>query len=198
MLKFRIIKKLSIPEPDILIIKVNLFRKTIYAVSILAILIVFFIGFNISLSLSWNIMPEIIVYSIIAAALFAFLAFSRNYVINRKTKKLIRRIDFISTNLTERVLLRFKPDNVALNLIGIPLFDNYPMDKTVALKQNNSNSGKSSHHSLLKKRFILYRLFIDNPDTRIKLFETTDHKEAQRMSDTIGGFLGIEVFESSW
>ena len=198
MPKFRTIRNLSFPEPELLIIKVNLFRKIIYAVSILAIFIAFFIGFNISLSLPWYIMPEIIVYFIITIALFTYIAFSKTYIIEKKIKKLSQHLYFFSVSITNREVLRFTHDNVAINLIGIPLFDNYPMDKTTALRQNHSGSKKGSRSSIFKKRFILYRLFVDNPDTRIKLFETTDYKEAQRIAEIIGEFLEITVFESSW
>jgi len=198
MLKFRTVKKLSILEPDILIIKLNPVRKIIYLALGLGLTAAFFIGFKRSINSTGNSIQGIVIYIIITLIFISFSAFSRNYVINRKTKKLIRRMNLISIDMADRVLLRFKPDNIALNLIGIPLFDNYPMDKTAALRQNNLSSKKGSRSSIFKRRFMLYRLYIDNPDTRIKLFETTDHKEAQRMSDTIGGFLGIEVFESSW
>ncbi|RKX80842.1 MAG: hypothetical protein DRP57_12580 [Spirochaetes bacterium] len=188
---FRTVKKLSILKPDILVIKTNPARKILYSALGFGLAVAFFIGLSTSHRIS------IYFYITLVGLFFSAAAFSQSFIINRKSGELSKRISFFSINIIERKLLQFKPDTVALNLIGIPLFDNYPMDKTASLRKKDSVKKNGSLGSLFKRRFVLYRLFIDNPDTRIKLFETTIYDDAQKLSENIGKFLEVKIFQSS-
>ncbi|NOY09188.1 MAG: hypothetical protein GXP33_10160 [Spirochaetes bacterium] len=189
-------RKLTLPSPDILQISASPLKKIIYAVLFLLLAAGFFIGFDFFKGLSGSRLPGTIIYLAVTIIFLIASVFSRNYSLNRNNKTVLKQISLLSLNLAVKNLLQFTKDNVAVNLIGIPLFDNYPMDKIIAQREGKTSAKKGIHSSLFKKRFALYRIFIDNPEKRIMLLETTDYREAHKTAETIGRFLGIKAIES--
>ena len=161
--------KLTLPSPDILKISAGPVKKTIYCVLFLLLAAGFFIGFDFFKGLSASRLPGTIIYITITIIFLIVSLFSRNYSLDRNNKTVLKQISLLSLNLAAKNLLQFTKDNVAVNLIGIPLFDNYPMDKMIAQIEGKTPSKKGIHNSIFKKGFALCRIVIDNPEKRVML-----------------------------